>query len=104
MLNLLTSARFCDDAPRQVWATLLDEGLYHYSPAGWNGVRGRAYPNATSEAMMRLNMRMNAIRNRPGIFHVLGLETPVRKPLDRKHFFLERDRVSRPRGLVDGFH
>jgi putative transposase len=31
MLELLTSTRFCDDAPRQVWATLLDEGQYHCS-------------------------------------------------------------------------
>ena len=31
MLDLLTSPRFCDDAPRQIWATLLDEGQYHCS-------------------------------------------------------------------------
>jgi len=31
VLDLLTSARFCDDAPRQIWATLLDEGQYHCS-------------------------------------------------------------------------
>ena len=31
VLDLLTSLRFCDDAPRQIWATLLDEGQYHCS-------------------------------------------------------------------------
>ena len=31
VLDLLTSERFCDDAPRQIWATLLDEGQYHCS-------------------------------------------------------------------------
>ena len=31
VLDLLTSARFCDDAPRQIRATLLDEGQYHCS-------------------------------------------------------------------------
>jgi len=31
VLELLTSTRFCDDAPRQIWATLLDEGQYHCS-------------------------------------------------------------------------
>ena len=28
VLDLLTSPRFCDDAPRQIWAALLDEGQY----------------------------------------------------------------------------
>jgi putative transposase len=28
ILDLLRSARFCDQAPAQVWATLLDEGVY----------------------------------------------------------------------------
>ena len=28
MLDLLTAARFSDDTPRQIWATLLDEGQY----------------------------------------------------------------------------
>jgi putative transposase len=31
VLDLLTSERFCDDAPRQIWATLLDEGQYYCS-------------------------------------------------------------------------
>jgi putative transposase len=31
VLDLLTSPRFCDDAPRQIWATLLDEGEYYCS-------------------------------------------------------------------------
>jgi putative transposase len=31
VLDLLTSTRFCDEAPRQIWATLLDEGQYHCS-------------------------------------------------------------------------
>jgi putative transposase len=31
VLDLLTSPRFCDDAPRQIWATLLDQGEYHCS-------------------------------------------------------------------------
>ena len=31
VLELLNSARFCDDAPRQIWATLLDEGHYYCS-------------------------------------------------------------------------
>jgi putative transposase len=31
VLDLLTSPRFCDDAPRQIWATLLDQGQYHCS-------------------------------------------------------------------------
>ena len=31
VLDLLTSPRFCDDAPRQIWAALLDEGQYHCS-------------------------------------------------------------------------
>ena len=31
VLDLLTSERFCDDAPRQIWATLLDQGEYHCS-------------------------------------------------------------------------
>jgi len=29
--DLLNSARFCDASPRQVWATLLDEGTYRCS-------------------------------------------------------------------------
>lgn len=31
ILSILNSARFCDLAPRQVYATLLDEGTYHCS-------------------------------------------------------------------------
>jgi putative transposase len=31
VLDLLTSERFADDAPRQIWATLLDEGKYFCS-------------------------------------------------------------------------
>ena len=31
VLDLLTSERFCDQAPRQVWAALLDEGNYFCS-------------------------------------------------------------------------
>jgi putative transposase len=31
VLDLLTSERFCDDAPRQIWATLLGQGQYHCS-------------------------------------------------------------------------
>jgi putative transposase len=31
VLELLNSPRFCDDAPRQIWATLLDEGQYYCS-------------------------------------------------------------------------
>jgi len=31
VLNILTSERFCDDAPREVYATLLDEDQYHCS-------------------------------------------------------------------------
>jgi putative transposase len=31
VLELLTSERFCDQAPRQVWAALLDEGSYFCS-------------------------------------------------------------------------
>ena len=31
VLDLLTSPRFCDDAPRQIWAALLDEGQYYCS-------------------------------------------------------------------------
>lgn len=31
MIDLLTSERFADDAPRQIWATLLDEGKYYCS-------------------------------------------------------------------------
>jgi len=31
VLELLNSERFCDDAPRQIWAALLDEGQYHCS-------------------------------------------------------------------------
>jgi putative transposase len=31
VLDLLTSERFVDDAPRQIWATLLDEGKYFCS-------------------------------------------------------------------------
>ena len=28
IVGVLTSERFCDQAPAQVWATLLDEGTY----------------------------------------------------------------------------
>ena len=31
ILSVLISARFCNLAPRQVYATLLDEGIYHWS-------------------------------------------------------------------------
>jgi putative transposase len=31
MLSVLNSERFCDLAPHQVYATLLDEGIYHCS-------------------------------------------------------------------------
>jgi putative transposase len=31
VLDLLTSERFADDAPRQIWAALLDEGMYFCS-------------------------------------------------------------------------
>lgn len=31
VLDLLNSERFCDDAPRQIWAALLDEGQYYCS-------------------------------------------------------------------------
>jgi putative transposase len=31
VLEVLVSKRFCDDAPRQVYSTLLDEGQYHCS-------------------------------------------------------------------------
>ena len=31
VLDLLTSERFVDDSPRQIWATLLDEGRYYCS-------------------------------------------------------------------------
>jgi putative transposase len=31
VLDLLTSERFADDAPRQIWAALLDEGKYFCS-------------------------------------------------------------------------
>ena len=31
VLDLVTSERFVDDAPRQIWATLLDEGKYYCS-------------------------------------------------------------------------
>jgi putative transposase len=31
VLDLLTSPRFCDDAPRQIWAALLDEDQYYCS-------------------------------------------------------------------------
>lgn len=33
VLTLLTSERFCDDAPHQIWATLLDEGRHYCSIA-----------------------------------------------------------------------
>ena len=31
VLDLLISTRFCDDAPRQIWAALLDEGRHYCS-------------------------------------------------------------------------
>lgn len=44
VLELLESSRFIDDAPRQIWSTLLDEGLYYCSVSTMYRILHSSYP------------------------------------------------------------
>ena len=89
VLNILTSERFCDDAPREVYATLLDEDQYHCSISTMYRILG-----ANSAVKERRNQLRHPVYTAPELLATKPNEvwswdiTKLKGPEKWSHFYL----------------
>jgi putative transposase len=87
--NLLNSKRFVDHAPRQVYATLLDEGSYHCSVSTMYRILG-----ANKQVRERRNQRRHPPKCKPQLESVAPNQlwswdiTKLRTPFKFGHYYL----------------